>query len=170
MKHLLVNNLGIDNINIDSSFELTSNKLSITFNIIGKLDKYIFPKKLKLKRADELWKATCFELFLANDDEVYYELNFSPSLEWNFYVLDTYRTEPKELEFKEEPHIGFSHKNNEFNIVFELEANAINFKNFKYYNLATILLSKERRRTFWSVKHLNTQPDFHAKNSFLEIT
>jgi hypothetical protein len=148
---------------------LKKEKIELSFVLRGDIGSYIFPKAQKMRRADELWKATCFELMLANDDEAYYELNFSPSLAWNFYILDSYRGEPKEIAFKEEPHISFSHKNDEFHIVFELESKAINFEKFKYYNLATILLTKEKERTFWTINHFKTQPDFHDKKSFLEI-
>lgn len=159
----------IDNISIHSTFEFSKNKLCLTFRINGELKEYIFPKQSKLKKANELWKATCFELFLADEEERYYELNFSSSLVWNLYVLDAYRAEPKEFELEEEPNITIVQKDNEFHIVFELETKAINFEKFKYYNMATILLNKEKERTFWTINHLNDTPNFHNKESFFNI-
>jgi hypothetical protein len=160
----------IDNISIEASFILAKQKIKISFTVQGMLEAYVFPKAQKIQRVDELWKATCFELFLANDEEVYYELNFSSSLGWNFYVLESYREEPKELEFLFVPTIKIEENDNEFRIVFELKSVNLNLEQFKYYNLATILLSKENERTFWAIKHLKTQPDFHDKKSFLKIS
>jgi len=47
------------------------------------------------RQADELWKHTCFEAFIAcaapvRSDE-YLELNFSPSTEWAVYSFESYR-------------------------------------------------------------------------------
>ncbi|MFM7264623.1 MAG: DOMON-like domain-containing protein, partial [Cyanobium sp.] len=44
------------------------------------------------QRRDELWKATCLELFLAlPEQEGYREFNLSPSGDWNVYQLSGYR-------------------------------------------------------------------------------
>jgi hypothetical protein len=159
----------IDNICVDVVSELSENKLYIAFNINGKLDAYIFPQKSKLKRVDELWKETCFELFLANSKtEEYYELNFSSSLSWNFYHLSGYRNHVSEVKGLAEPKIEIFKKIDEFKITFELELKNFSFEKFDSYNLATILLTKESNRTFWAIKHLKTQPDFHDKKSFLK--
>ena len=43
-------------------------------------------------RTDDLWRTTCFELFLRfDDDERYVEFNFSPSTQWAIYAFDGYR-------------------------------------------------------------------------------
>ena len=49
-------------------------------------------------RTDELWRSTCFELFLRfDDDERYVEFNFSPSTRWAAYAFDGYREGMAEL-------------------------------------------------------------------------
>ena len=170
LKHQLKPFSKTENISINASLKLTKGKIALSFLLKGNLDSYLFPKVEKIQRANELWKATCFELFLANDDEVYYELNFSSSLAWNFYVLDAYRAESKALELEEEPCISFTYKDDECSIVFELESEVLDFEDFKYCNLATILLTRENERRFWAIKHLKDAPDFHNKNNFLKIT
>jgi len=169
MKNRLKPHTPISNVFIDSSLKLTKEKIVLSFVVKGLLSEYIFQKKHKLQRLDELWKETCFELLLAGDNEVYYELNFSPSFAWNFYVLQSYRAEPKELEILEEASIKYEKKNDEFRIYFELKVKELNFEQFTHYNLATILLNKEKKRTFWAINHLKEQPDFHDRESFLEI-
>jgi hypothetical protein len=50
------------------------------------------PAAVPPERADGLWRATCFELFLRDpDDDSYLEFNFSPSGQWAAYHLDDYR-------------------------------------------------------------------------------
>lgn len=51
-----------------------------------------WPELQPIHRADELWKHTCFELFIADTRERgYTELNFSPDGGWNCYAFDDYR-------------------------------------------------------------------------------
>lgn len=42
-------------------------------------------------RRDELWRHTCFELFVMGADGVYHEFNFSPSGDWQAYRFEAYR-------------------------------------------------------------------------------
>ena len=63
------------------------------------------PELLKLpaaavpERADDLWRHTCFELFLREPEgEAYREFNFSPSGQWAAYAFDGYRTGRRSLE------------------------------------------------------------------------
>ena len=42
-------------------------------------------------RADDLWRTTCFELFVAGEGTAYREYNFSPSGQWAAYDFDDYR-------------------------------------------------------------------------------
>lgn len=107
----------IDDISIDASLKLSKEKITLHFLLKGALEAYCFPKAERLERADELWKATCFELFLADEHEVYYELNFSSSFAWNFYVLDAYRGEAKALGFQEIPYIASEHQANKFHLM-----------------------------------------------------
>lgn len=49
------------------------------------------------KRTQELWKNTCFEWFVkSKNSSKYWEFNASPTGEWNFYELDSYRSNLKE--------------------------------------------------------------------------
>jgi len=169
MKNKLKSHGIIDNIAVTAFLEIKEQEIEVNFVVEGALSEYIFPKKSQLKRLDELWKETCFELLLASDDEVYYELNFSSSLGWNFYLLNTYRAEPVEVKLMGEVMIRHEVKDNTFSIFFKLKSENFKFKKFTHYNLATILLRQEKERTFWTIKHLKSQPDFHSRESFLEI-
>jgi len=120
-----------------------------------------------LRRGDELWKQTCFELFLAKSTgSDYYELNFSPSFVWNFYYLSEYRAEPSEVEIEKEPKIESCKNSESYKISFEIELKTFDFDS---YNVAAILLPKQGERTFWSVHHYNHVPDFHNRENFLKV-
>jgi len=166
MNHILKPHTGITNVTLSSTLELSTHKLLLTFRIEGELEKYVFLEKREKKRVDELWRSTCFELFLASSkSEEYYELNFSSSLAWNYYYLSEYRAEVKEVE-NVALSINTSIKENIYEVNIILESNEFNFELFDMYNIATILLTREGERTFWSLHKMEENPDFHNKEFF----
>jgi hypothetical protein len=169
MKYKLKSHTPIEHLSIEGSLKLTNKKIELNFLLKGELEHYLFPQPKEQKRLDELWKESCFELFLAGDDKSYYELNFSPSFGWNFYLLNGYRGEPKELEVLNEPKMRYEKREDKFSIYFELESKNLNFEKFTHCNLATILLTKEKKRTFWAIEHLKDRADFHDRESFVKI-
>lgn len=59
----------------------------------------MLPEPVTPSRADDLWRTTCFELFLRRPGaEGYLELNFSPSGRWAAYAFDGYREGRRDLD------------------------------------------------------------------------
>jgi len=170
MQNKLMSDDEAPNLRITTTVDLAQNSVVLRFLIKGELEGYSFPPEAKQRRANELWKATCFELFLANSkQDEYYELNFSSSLEWNVYYLNTYRADVQEVKLENEPKIEVHSAVDKFEIFFELDLELLSLKDFDIYNVASILLTQENERTFWSVKHENDVPDFHHRGNFLKI-
>ena len=48
------------------------------FRVRGDISKLVSPRPASPERTDELWRTTCFELFVAGEGEGYREYNFSP--------------------------------------------------------------------------------------------
>jgi len=167
MKHLLKPYSKKNELTIEGILTLSSNKIYLHFRISGALKNYQFSKKDRLKRANELWKATCFELFLANSKtQSYYEINISSTLHWNIYCLEAYRAEPKEFIVSNEPLIKIREDKHRYEIDFELECKELNLAEFDQYNLAVILLNIENEREFWAVNPVRESPDFHNRIGF----
>ncbi len=168
MKHLLKSYSQKPKLCIESSVTLSQGKISLHFKIIGTLKNYQFPQRDKPKRANELWKATCFELFLANSKtKTYYEINISAILHWNIYRLETYRAEPKELIVSSKPFIMVKEDEQSYEIDFELECKELDLTEFDQYNLAVILLNKQNERDFWAVNPVGDSLDFHDRGGFV---
>ena len=67
-------------------------KLAVRFVLDADMSQVVLPKLRPAARADELWRHTCFEVFVAlPDSDAYCELNFSPSTEWAMYGFVGYR-------------------------------------------------------------------------------
>src|SRR5690349_18802736 len=68
------------------------NILSIHYSVHGDIENILCPISVAPARKDDLWKATCFEFFIAiKDQSRYWEFNMSPSGNWNVYAMDAYR-------------------------------------------------------------------------------
>jgi hypothetical protein len=68
-------------------------RLWVHYRLAGARDRLAIPPLAAApRRRDELWQATCLELFLARPGQpAYWEFNLSPSGDWNVYRLDGYR-------------------------------------------------------------------------------
>ena len=66
--------------------------LTFEFVVVGPISELVLPPMEPGGRADELWKATCFEAFLKPAGQTSYrEFNFSPSSRWAAYDFENYR-------------------------------------------------------------------------------
>jgi len=167
MKHQLTPYKQSSNIKIISTLEQNKNLLHLTFKLSGDLENYKLPKTKKEERKNELWKESCFELFLATEEEeAYYEFNFSSTLAWNAYRLEHYRAEPKTIDEVELVKFEMKQTKETFFIEIILDVQTLKFDT---YNLATILLNKQDKREFWSLKAKGDTPDFHSRLEFAKF-
>jgi len=71
----------------------TPDRLKLRYYVWGDIEIIAIPSATgSHRRAEGLWKHTCFEAFIASDDGGYYEINLSPSGEWAAYRFDGYRS------------------------------------------------------------------------------
>ena len=63
----------------------------LTWSVKG-YDSVAVPEWRSPARTDDLWRTTCFELFLNTGNGHYVEFNFSPSTQWAAYAFEDYRS------------------------------------------------------------------------------
>lgn len=124
----------------------------------------------KLIRADFLWEKTCLECFFDFGQEGYFELNFTPTGEYNLYRFDSYRM-PDTM-----PPVWAQGK---LDIV-----NGINVDGYTVYHLSvqlddgimdnlyninpTAIIYHGDTPSFYAVRHASP-PDFHNKDFWQEF-
>ena len=64
---------------VDADLERVAGGVVATFRVSGDLSRLVLPEPAAAGRADDLWKTTCFELFVEGEGATYREFNFSPS-------------------------------------------------------------------------------------------
>jgi len=77
----------------------SAGRWNLGFTLEGSVAQLALPEPEAPQRKDELWKTTCFELFVRDPaTEAYLEFNLSPSGNWAAYAFDGYREGMCELD------------------------------------------------------------------------
>lgn len=144
----------------------------VEYFLKGDLDKIILgtkPPSPPWKREDDLWKSTCFELFLFPEflspqpTESYFELNFSPLTgSWNAYEFDRPRIGMRDSRvFQLNALTANLPKPNEFIFFIEFDLIGLSLVDQFFVNPAAIIETKVGEKLHYSTKHLKDKPDFH---------
>ena len=159
---------------ISGIFALQNNILTLKYSLTGKIKDVLLPStSVDPRRKNELWQATCFELFLAIKDEPqYWELNLSPSGDWNVYRIDAYRR----VGFREETlvqqlQIETKKEENRFSLDCAADLTPIVQHSFAsqtlQFGISAILQTQGGNETYWALAHPGSEADFHLRESFI---
>ncbi|MFN8792495.1 MAG: hypothetical protein ACK5Y2_13655 [Bdellovibrionales bacterium] len=117
----------------------------------------------QVPRADELWKGTCFEVFLQPEGgSSYYEFNFSLKPAWNLYTFERYR-EPQ----PPKPSQDFQLRAMKWDKGI-LTCDLYTTKEFAglKFGLTAVLREPSGAVHYLALHHVGTKPDFHRPESF----
>ena len=150
------------NFTIEAELSVKENTIHACYTVSGDINKLKIPQKSRGKFADNLWKDTCFELFLQKGKR-YLECNFSPSSDYAFYFFDSYRKRSKG-----EPAIGkpvISAKRDERQLKLE-SSFAVPFIPEKT-GISVVL--NTGKLEYFALSHNHSEPDFHDPRSFVRL-
>ena len=157
-------------IQINGKIKRRKNLITMHHSLTGNIDQVLLPPlSSPAKRKDDLWKATCFEFFLAvpNNAE-YWEFNISPSGDWQIYHMDVYRRigVREEASFQQFP---FSFRIEEDCILLEASVELspiLPIETEIQVGITSVIQSKDGIETYWALTHPGPQADFHRRESF----
>jgi hypothetical protein len=156
-------------IEIIGEVERRENRLFVRYDIRGDVGSIHLPAFSSPARKDDLWRATCFEFFVALPScPEYWEFNMSPSSEWNVYHMDAYR----QVNMQEETRIcqlPFTfQKGNEISLDISIDLNLILQADPRVQlGITAIIQTKDGSETYWALSHPGTKADFHLRESFI---
>jgi hypothetical protein len=161
----------IPDIQITGIISRQNNLFEVRYSLIGCLDKIIVPSpSASPSRKDDLWKATCFEFFMAlKDRPQYWEFNLSPSGNWNVYRMDAYRRvgfreetsiQPLPLEVQREDHALTLTTALDLNPIFQRSDDL-------EVGITAVIQTEDGSETYWALAHPAPQADFHWRESFI---
>lgn len=76
---------------IEASLERVPGGAIASFVAYGDIARLTVPAPTEPARSDDLWRTTCFELFVGGEADGYREFNLSPSGAWASYSFTGYR-------------------------------------------------------------------------------
>jgi hypothetical protein len=145
--------------------------LSVTYRLMGNVDSLWIPPPVMPRRADGLWRHTCFEAFIAvNGRPAYYEFNFSPSGEWATYFFRSYRDAAALEDDGLNPDIRLRNADDhlELDAVIQLDRlPEIEPKTVLRLGLSAVIEDTDCRFSYWALKHPPGKPDFHHPDGFI---
>lgn len=116
-------------------------------------------------RANDLWRSTCFELFLGGDVPAYLEFNFSPSGKWAAYFFPSYREGRMEPELAEQPDIHIDQGQEIFVLTAFLTTRDV--AGATRAGVSAVLEETGGHLSYWALAHGPGKPDFHDPACFM---
>lgn len=138
----------------------------VRWKILGAA-KLVVPAFSGKGRADELWKNTCFELFLQSAGGMgYVEVNLSPSERWNVYDFTGRRDGMSERPMPREPECTMRHGTDM--AIFDAAIPAAGLPERPWRCGMTAVIEEEGGvKSYWALAHGDpATPDFHDPACF----
>ena len=141
-------------------------KLALRYVASGATAGLRIPARVPTARADELWKHTCFEVFIRPEPGPdYYEFNFSPSTQWAAYRFDGYRTGMAPANVLA-PDIEVRPANNRLEVNVQLDVSSLPLGVPWTLGLSAVIEELGGTKSYWALAHTPGKPDFHHADCF----
>ena len=147
-----------------------SKAAQIRFVVTGGIGRLRLPAAAPSAHADNLWRETCFEAFIAPCAETnYFELNFSPSTQWAAYRFSSYRQGMDRAAECPAPEIAVKKSTIRFELRARIGLDWIKPPAPWKIGLSTILMDVSGEISYWALAHSAGKPDFHDRSSFVHV-
>jgi hypothetical protein len=152
---------------------LPEGALAVRYTLTGALDRLRVPQSGTARMGKDLWRHTCFELFLAAEPPGYHELNFSPSGEWAAYGFQQYRQgDPlRDPNLAPRMEVRRSEESLELDALVALRGPMAPYAAPRLrLGVSAVVEGADGRLAYWALRHPAPAPDFHHPEAFaLEI-
>jgi hypothetical protein len=138
--------------------------LALTYIVTGKIGDLRIPPLADPRRADELWKQTCFEAFIGTLPEAeYYELNFSPSTQWAAYQFSCYRSGMRIADEIQALPITTDTQAERYTLLATVDLDQMKLPREARWQIgvSTVIEELDGRKSYWALAHPPGKPDFH---------
>lgn len=149
--------------------------LAVTYILEGDIERLRLPAPQPARFADELWRHTCCELFIACKNEpAYHECNFAPSNEWAAYAFARTR-ERSPLAAQREiaalnPDIALRRdaQRLELDALIHLDRLSSRYtESALVLAVSAVIEDRDGALSYWALAHPQTKPDFHHPKAFI---
>lgn len=160
----------VDELSLIASLNKTVTVLHITFCVKGLLDHIRWPPTSSCPdRLHELWRSTCFEMFIAEKEKPkYWEVNLRPDGCWNVYRFDDYRTGMRDELAIAQPTCSIVMEVSTFSLHCSVDlSDIIADSSDIVVGIASVIEGCDGSISYWAIAHSDVKPDFHNRRSFM---
>jgi hypothetical protein len=156
----------VSRIDVDVA-RLRPGHLVLNYVVTGKIGDLSLPVVTAPARTDELWRHTCFEVFLrSSSDAAYHEFNFAPSTQWAAYRFDAYREGMTVAGEIGAPRIEVRSSPERFELQVALELAGVPADATWRLALSAVIDEIGGRKSYWALAHPSGKADFHHADGF----
>lgn len=160
-------------IGLGAAVAVRRGRLELLYELDADLATLRIPAAAPAQRADELWRHTCFEAFLAPPSKTQYlEYNFSPSGAWAAYRFEDYRQGMALLEWGAPPVVECRVANHGLELRAVLDLGWLDLVwpeglGALRLGLTAVIEDGAGGLSYWALAHALEKPDFHRAESFV---
>ncbi len=140
-------------------------RLDLGYRLEGDIGQVALAEPAPSRRADELWKYTCFEAFVTAG-RGYREINLSPSNQWAAYGFEAYRSGMAPDESVELLFIEDYRAETAYDLIAELDLTDLPAEGDWSLGLSAVIELIDGRRCYFALRHAPGKPDFHHSDAF----
>jgi len=148
----------------------TGSTLSCRYTLRADMARVRLPRIRAGRRADGLWRHTCFEAFVAAPgSSAYHEFNFSPALDWAAYRFQDYRTDMSAATLAQAPGLKVHRDSDGLELAATVHLGGLALLENAHelrLALAAVIEEEDGRLAYWALRHPPGNPDFHHPESF----
>jgi hypothetical protein len=143
---------------------LSPTNLRVRYEALGRMADVVLPAAAARMRANNLWRTTCFELFLRGQHPTaYQEWNFSPSGQWAAYDFRAYREGMANAQTVGDPNIeAVIHADR---LVLDVRLSLNLLEQPYWFGLSAVIEERRVGKSYWG-HHSSSEPDFHHESCF----
>ena len=162
----------LEGLQVEGEASVEEGLLRLRYRLLGPIEGLVIPGAAhQPRRLDDLWRSTCLEAFLAGKGcRHYWELNLSPSGDWNLYRFEDYRQGGRQ-----EPGIDalrWSRRQRPGQLELEVELKLeplVPAPEPLELSLTAVLDHPRSGCSYWALRHTGSDADFHRRDSFLPL-
>lgn len=145
---------------VTASITATPQGCEAEFRLDGLINEIILPQPALSERMDDLWQATCFEIFWQPIGGPYYrEFNLSPSSRWAAYDFDSFREGMRDAPVAA---IAIASSHDDTGLVLRASI-AADLPSPAQVALNAIVEHKDGGKQFWALAFPPGPPEFHSE-------
>ena len=145
-------------------------QLALRYVVTGTMSDLRLPPASTPTRSDELWRHTCFEVFLrATGSAGYREFNFAPSTQWAAYRFDNYRSGMQAVSEMDAPRFETRRDDTHYELRVTLALDRLaGVPNDASWQLGLSAVIEETggAKSYWALAHPPGRADFHHSDCF----